>query len=251
LISSSGVALRTAMLVRVSDDVEHGTQGDLTQFERNRPGRGGLDPRRGYRGLECFVVDLALQPARVAVHRVFVQQRSQQVACLAEFIAADQVFRVGNHAALAAFRVQFRKACFRAAVLRVVLLYAAIQHRCGVVLSRLPQHLGLRQPLRDGDFALAEILGAVGEVFRFLARGFVQNRERFLAPPRVGELARLFDRGVDGAACEASRRQQRGQQDFYSQSSVGRIHFASPLTGVFLGVPIFREDCASGHCCGP
>src|SRR5204863_8630343 len=72
---------------------------------------------------------------------------------------------------------------------------AAVQRRGALVLPALPPHLGLRQPLRDHQLALPEILAAHREVVGVLLRRLLQQRERLGAVAVVELLARLVDHG--------------------------------------------------------
>src|SRR2546430_17535196 len=91
---------------------------------------------------------------------------------------------------------------------RAARLHAAVERFGALVLLGLPQHLRLRQPLRDHQLAQPEILAAHREVVGVLLGRLLQQRERLVAVAVVEARARL----VDHAGARATRREKESQR---------------------------------------
>ncbi|MEJ2174801.1 MAG: hypothetical protein P8Y76_07795 [bacterium] len=98
--------------------------------------------------------------------------------------------------------LDLRQAGAGARVRRVVLEDTLVKDDGQRVLLRLAHGFGLAQPLHREQIALPVVFGAQRGIGVGLARGLVEQRQRFFAAALLKEEARIVDHRVSGACGE-------------------------------------------------
>ena len=204
--------------------LEHVAHRHLAQLDRDRLQDRGPQLHGDDHRLHQLVVDGALQATGVALLRVLGEHRTQHVLRLAVFPRLYQLLGRGHQGAVAPVGLDLRQPGGGAGIAGIVRLHAAVERFGALVLPGLPQHLGLRQPLRDHQLAQPEILAAHREVVGVLLRRLLQQRERLVAVAVVEARARLVDHGGARATHyeKESQRREAPHRSCHSVSPEGR-----------------------------
>ena len=194
------------------------------QLDRDRLLDRGPQLRRDDHRLYQLVVDEPLQPAGIALLRVFREHRTEHVLRLAVFPRLHQLLGGGHQSAVAPVGLELSEPRGRAGIGGIVRLHAAVERFGALVLPGLPQHLGLRQPLRDHQIAQPEVLLAHGKVVGVLLCRLLEQRERLVAAAVVEALARLVDHAWARATHHGneSERREAPHRSCHSVSPEGR-----------------------------